>query len=137
MNEYGDELTADFLSEYGIDILDVFRGRLSPRRALTLVEQLPINSRFATAKRGGAQYYGWDRHAYMLADIFDAVTSLVYVTIAANSERPKSVQQPDAYPRPDDKPREKEPDILLRRLRGEATTSEAGPGPRLVPLPPS
>lgn len=136
MNEHGDEIMADFLSEYGIDILDLFRGRLSPRRALALVEQLPLTSRFATAQRGGVQHYGWDRQTYLLADIFDAIASLMYVTVAVNSKDPKKLNAPDRYPRPEEKSKNNKPDILLSRLRGETATSEAGPR-KIVPLPPS
>jgi hypothetical protein len=139
IDEHGAEIAADFLDHYhGLDILDLIRGRLSPRRCLALVEQLPLNSRFATAKRGGVQHYGWDRQTYVLADIFDALSSLIYITLMVNSRHPKRVEEPKPYPRPDaDKKKQSDkPDILLARLRGEADTPEAGPG-KLVPLPPS
>lgn len=47
LREYWPELEADFQSEYGLDLSDVWRGRLSLRRAWVLVSQLPPGSRFA------------------------------------------------------------------------------------------
>ena len=115
--------------------MDVFRGRLSPRRALALVEQLPLDSRFATVQRGGVQHYGWNRQTYLLADLFDVLSSLLYVTVRANAKDPKKVGDPEPYPRPENK--STKPDILLARLRGEAEPKrEVGPG-SIIPAPPS
>lgn len=129
-------MLADFLRYYGLDLRDLFRGELSPKRALALVEGLPIDSAYAVAVRG-VEHIGWDRQAYILADVFDAVMTLTHVTIRANSDKPKAVKEPGTYPRPGQK-KTKQPDILLARLRGEEIHSakEAGPG-TLIPLPPS
>jgi hypothetical protein len=111
---------------------------LSPKRALALVEALPLDSAFCTAQRGGSAFAGWDRHAYMLADIFDALQAVIYVLLAVNSEKPSKVKQPGKYPRPDDKQKQDDkPDILLARLRGEATNPVQEVGRKLIPLPPS
>lgn len=130
-------MLSDFLRYYGLDIRDLFRGKLSPKRALALVEGLPTDSAYAVSIRGGPEFDGWDRGTYVLADVFDALMTLTYVTIKANSDKPKAVKEPGKYPRPGTKTPSK-PDILLSRLRGEDIHSavEAGPG-SLIPLPPS
>lgn len=126
---------ADFLRYYGLDLRDLVRGKLSPKRALALVEGLPTDSAYAVALRG-PEHTGWDRQAYISADIFDAVMTLTYVMLRVNSDKPKSVKAPEEYPRPGTK-KPKKPDILLSRLRGEEGDSviEAGPGSTiLLPL---
>lgn len=84
---------------YGVDILDVFRGRVSARRVLALVEHLPADSATALALQG-SEYLGWDRHAYLLADVFDAVNQLTYLTLRVNTAKPGAVRPPKPYPRP-------------------------------------
>lgn len=136
IEKHGGEIYADLLRFYGVDIHDIFDGSLTPRHALALVEHLPIESATATAIRGGAEFYGWDRHAYMIADLIDAVLHLHNVTVKANSKNPKRVPEPDPYPRPKEKA-QREPDILLKKLRGEDTKTKTGVGPgSLIPLPP-
>lgn len=124
-----------------MDVLDLFRGRLSPKLALNYVEHLPVDSVTVTALRGGPEFHGWDRQAFLLADLFDAVAHLRHVTLAANSKDPKKVPEPKPYPRPGAKTKSAEPDILLSRLRGAdapiyTPVEEVGPG-AVIPLPPS
>jgi hypothetical protein len=141
LSKHAGPLAADFRRFYRLDICDLFRGRLSPKLALALVEQLPVEAATVTSMRGGPEFVGWDRHAFLMADLFDAVESLVFVTTAANAKDPKKVPVPRNYPRPGDKPKSSEPDILLSRLRGGdqpiyTPVEEAGPG-AVIPLPPS
>lgn len=84
------------------------------------------------------KFAGWDRHAYMLADLFDAIQALTYVTLAVNSDKPRKVSQPGQYPRPESKQKQDDkPDILLARLRGESVNPIHEVGPKVIPLPPS
>lgn len=140
LDKHAGEVTADFLRFYGVDIRDLFRpgGDLSPKRAITLVEHLPIDSALAAALRGGPAFHGWDRHSYLLADIYDALSLLSFITLKVNSQNPRRVEKPESYPRPDQEAKKKEDDILLRRLRGEKDPepTEAVRG-HLIPLPPS
>ncbi len=129
---HGGEVYADLLRYYGVDVHGILDGTLPPRHALALVEYLPIDSATAVARRGGPEFSGWDRQAYLTADLIDAVLHLHHVTVAANSR--KKIASPAPYPRPKGRPAG-EPDILLRRLRGEdAGLPQAGPG-ALIPLP--
>lgn len=140
LNEHGEELYADFHRFYRLDLVDLCRGRLSPRLVLALIRQLPLDSAFVTAARGGAEYAGWDRHAYLMADLFDAINTLTFVTLRANSDKPKKIKPFDPYPRPGvDSEKEKkanQPNPLLTRLRGEEPKPPPKPKPSRVPLPP-
>lgn len=45
-------MEADFQSEYGLDLSDLWRGRLTLRRVWVLISQLPAGSRFAREMGG-------------------------------------------------------------------------------------
>ncbi|MGN9782765.1 hypothetical protein ACTMTF_15135 [Nonomuraea sp. ZG12] len=139
LDEHGGELYADFRRYYQLDLRDLARGRLSPRLALALIRHLPAESAYVSALRG-IEYAGWDRHAYMTADLYDAVSSLTYLFLATKSEKPKRVKPFPPYPRPGVKAEEgstKPTNPLLARLRGEdAPAPFLGPGSK-IPLPPS
>ncbi|MBP2320494.1 hypothetical protein JOF56_000879 [Kibdelosporangium banguiense] len=79
----GDETTAaalevDFLA-YGVDLLDLYRGRLSFRRVCALVEHLPDDA--AVWRTAGPQA-GWPRTDYLLVALERRVT-LLWATVAA------------------------------------------------------
>ncbi|MBB4702946.1 hypothetical protein [Sphaerisporangium siamense] len=104
---------------------------------LALIRHLPLDSAYVSALRG-PEYAGWDRHAYMLADVYDAFNALTWLYQAAHSDKPKKVKPFPPYPRPGAQEAEKptKPNPLLARLRGEdAPAPVIGPGSK-VPLPP-
>jgi hypothetical protein len=86
----------------------------------------------------GPEYSGWDRNAYMMADLYDAIHDLAFLYVSSHAENPKKVQPFPPYPRPGVKVAAKpaKPTPLLARLRGEdAPAPFSGPGSK-VPLPP-
>lgn len=64
-------MEADLQRFYGVDLADYWRGELSPRRLSVLVHQLPADS---ATSRHYANADGWDLHAFLLADLFQAFT---------------------------------------------------------------
>lgn len=107
LNEYGGEITADLLRYYGVDIRDLFTGGLSPRRALALVENLPIESATYSVRiaEGERSSMGWDRNSYLLAEVVDALQILHTTLVRVNTQNPKKVKNPDPYERPGTKER--------------------------------
>ncbi len=99
LDKYGDEIEADFTQFYRLDIADVWRGALSPRRALVLASRLADvpDSRYRAEALGGREYLGWDRIATLLADLNDAITDNSVVTVKAAGGK---ATRPDPYPRP-------------------------------------
>lgn len=83
----------------GIDLLDLWRGRLSPRRVAVLIRGLPPDSATARSMAG----HGWSQTDYILADVFDAVQHNTWVTGVSASG--KSAKRPSLYPRPGNKKR--------------------------------
>lgn len=110
----------------GIDVLDVYRGRLSLRRLRVLVEHLPSDSATKTAMRNaltddererlsqGARpdLAAWSGAELLLASILDAIRAQTAVAVAAAGGKP---QMPDPTPRPGIPP--KSP--ISRRLSDE------------------
>jgi hypothetical protein len=68
----------DFLA-LGVDLLDLYRGRLSYRRVCALVEHLPDD---AAVWRTASPDAGWPRTDYLLAALERRVT-LLWATVAA------------------------------------------------------
>jgi hypothetical protein len=100
VDEYAGELEADFLEFYPrIDLLDVWRGALTPRRALVLVEQLIYTpgSRYRAAALEDPAFNGWGPTESILADLVDRVAALMYITAKANGGKPR---KPEPYKRP-------------------------------------
>lgn len=99
VNEFGGELEADFLEFYRIDLLDAWRGDLSLRRVLVLVEQLThtSGSRYRAAALKDDMFHGWGRAETLAADLIDRVAALSYITARANGGKPR---KPEPYPRP-------------------------------------
>ncbi|WP_158881994.1 D site-binding protein [Amycolatopsis anabasis] len=100
IDKCGEALLADFQHHYQIDLRDVLRpgSGLSPRRALALVRQLPLESATVAALRGGPEFRGWGTDRYLLAMLIDAVNDNTFAFISANSKRkpqpPKPVERP-------------------------------------------
>lgn len=73
--EYHEELEYDLLTlpGSGVDLLDLWRGRLSFRRLLLLVKGLPHKSSHfvAAAAPDAAAVAQWTPTDYVLADLFD------------------------------------------------------------------
>lgn len=105
---------------------------------MALIRHLPLDSAYVSAQRG-AEYAGWSRNTYVMADVYDAVNALTYLYQAAHSDKPKKVKPFPPYPRPGVQEAEKASkptNPLLARLRGEdAPAPLLGPGSK-VPLPP-
>jgi hypothetical protein len=80
-------LEIDLLRQ-GVDLLDLYRGRLSPRRLWLLIRNLPIDSALLRRTRPELAQHAWTPDGYVTADLID-------VTIALQTGK---FQKP--YPRP-------------------------------------
>lgn len=56
LREYGEAIEADLLRHYGVNLLDLWRGRLTPRRLMVLIKGLPPGSALHRA-RGGPGFW--------------------------------------------------------------------------------
>jgi hypothetical protein len=95
IDKHGTALVADFLSEYGVRLVDVV-FEWPAREVLALVEGLPDNKVFAAYLAGGAkwrEFHGWGKDRHVAADRWDAAVSLAFSTAG-------SKKKPPTYPRP-------------------------------------
>lgn len=103
IDSYGEYLIPDLQHYYGIDLRELFSevDPLSPRWVLTHIRGLPMTSLFVAHVRGGARYIGWDEGRYMQATLIDAVRSLIWITVMANSDpKKRKPEHPEQYPVP-------------------------------------
>jgi len=102
---------ADLLRYFQVDLLDLWRGRLSFRRLALLIRHLPADSWTQTALRDaadtelaepseadGPQKFGpWSLTNYQLAQLRDEIAALRYVVAKTSGQ--------DSYPEPQPTPR--------------------------------
>ncbi|MEU7200264.1 hypothetical protein [Streptomyces sp. NPDC045470] len=70
---HGGPLRADLQRFYGLDLADIWRGTLTPRRVWTLTEHLPDDSALTASLAGGPQHRGWSLQTHLLAHLVNAV----------------------------------------------------------------
>ena len=102
LREHGDAVEAD-LAFRGFDLLDMWRGTLSPRKVEVLIRGLPPDSATRMAMNDGQPL--WSRTDHILADLIDRVAALTWVVGNKDVAERNRTQYPDPYPRPGDQPK--------------------------------
>lgn len=121
VDRYGEAIEAD-LQDIGVDLLDVWRGRVTPRRVLNLIEQMPATCRWreqealdeeiaeihaasidpdaeTTAGRAVVPLSQFDLTAQLLTLIGEQLGELTAIVVAALGDG--KVKHPPPYPRPE------------------------------------
>lgn len=75
LREHGEALEASFQAEYGIDLLDLYRGELTPRKAAALAVNLPPGSA-VWREYGGPQ--AWTDAMHLTAEVEHGVRVLAW-----------------------------------------------------------
>lgn len=96
--EYPDEVEADLLEIFNVDICDLYTGRMSIRRLSVLIKRLlslPGRSALCSAVNEAAE---WGTSEHLLATLVDELALSNYLFISANSKQrppqPKPVRRP-------------------------------------------
>jgi hypothetical protein len=103
VDEYGQHLIPDLKHYYGIDLRDILSedDPLDPGFVLIHVANLPIESAFVAAQRGGVEYRNWGQEQYTNADIHDALRDIADILIMAHRDPDKPAPKPlPRYRRP-------------------------------------
>jgi hypothetical protein len=100
VRDFGDELEADLLEFFRVDLLDLWRGRLSLRRVSVLVRSLAHKPGRSTWLATVDESAAWSVHDYLLARVSDALGLSNFLFIKANSEDSGGLEIPQAIPRP-------------------------------------
>ncbi|WP_327073330.1 hypothetical protein OG196_15180 [Kitasatospora purpeofusca] len=95
---HGAALLADFQRYYRLDLADVWRGRLSPRRAMVLAEHLPEDSALAASLAGGPEHRGWTLQTHLLAHLLNAVRFADANNVRVNGGKLKRDPEPVKTP---------------------------------------
>lgn len=96
-----DELESDLLMHFGIDLRDLFTGRLSFRRLGVLINRLVGmygQSAVSVALLGEAAR--WSNTEYLIADLIDRVEILNWLTTEIHKSPNTSNPIPEPHPRP-------------------------------------
>ncbi|MFD8018921.1 hypothetical protein ACFV6G_00590 [Streptomyces lavendulae] len=109
VQDYQDELEADLLEFFGVDLLDLWRGRLSLRRIGVLINSLMKKPGRSTLLEALDERTRWGESDYLLARISDALELSNYLYFKANAEDSDDLEQPDPIPRPGQPEPEPEP----------------------------
>ncbi|WP_242882575.1 hypothetical protein [Actinomadura litoris] len=93
-----------------MDLLDLWRGTLSIRRALVLIDHLPATSHYVAALAedpdlppppdtgpSSPRLTEWTPEVRVLADLVDRIGALIRVQISQSQRRPPEIRP---YPRP-------------------------------------
>lgn len=96
IREHGDAIEAD-LAFRGFDLLDMWRGTLSPRKVDVLIRGLPADSATRMSINGEPL---WGRTDYILADLIDATNGHAWLTANSGVELHRQSKFPESYPRP-------------------------------------
>ncbi|MEU6389961.1 hypothetical protein [Streptomyces sp. NPDC046939] len=113
IQEFPDELEADLLEFFDVDLLDLWRGRLSLRRIGVLINSLVAKPGRSTLLMAMDHRANWAESDYMLARVSDALELSNYLFLKANVdeddaralELPPPITRPgDPEPQPEQQP---------------------------------
>jgi hypothetical protein len=88
------------LEFFRVDLMDLWRGRLSLRRIGVLVQSLITKAGRSTLAAAMDEAAEWSANDYLLARLSDAQELSNYLFIKANSSDAKDLAVPDPLPRP-------------------------------------
>lgn len=117
-------LEADFAQFYQRDLLDLWRGEMTPRKAAALAVSLPAGARI-----WGALGYdtAWSMEALLLAGVVDALNGGNWQRSGGKGPQPKPVPRPSDLMRQAqqaDRMADRAAAFLARKREREAQTSE-------------
>lgn len=100
LQEHPEELESDLLEFFGVDLCDLWRGRLSLRRIAVLVRSLARRHGRSSLAAVMDEAAEWDTSDYLLARISDALEMSNYLFMKANASDSSNLPLPEPLPRP-------------------------------------
>ncbi len=98
---HSDELEADLLMHFGIDLTDFWTGALSIRRVKVLILRLlAMHGRSALSEAYLGEQASWSNEAYILADVRDSIEAGNYLFLSAHKSDGYKMPDFKPYPRP-------------------------------------
>ncbi|MEU6704723.1 hypothetical protein [Streptomyces wuyuanensis] len=96
---FQDELEADLREFFSVDLLDLWRGRLSIRQVGVFIKSLLRKPGRSTLLMALDERAAWSEPDYMMARISDALELSNFLFLKANFEA-GDLEKPDPIPRP-------------------------------------
>ncbi|MGZ4530727.1 MAG: hypothetical protein ACXVXP_00075 [Mycobacteriaceae bacterium] len=124
LREHAELLEADFARFYQRDLLDLWRGEMTPRKASVLAANLPPGALVWMALGYDA---GWSMEALLLAAAVDAINGGNWQRSGGKGPQPKPVPRPSDLMRQAqqaDRMAERAAAFLARKRDRESQTSE-------------
>ncbi|MGW0583368.1 hypothetical protein ACWD25_47370 [Streptomyces sp. NPDC002920] len=111
VQDFPDELEADLLEFFQVDLLDLWHGRLSLRRIGVLIRSLMRKPGRSTLLQAMDERSSWHENTYMLARISDALELSNFLFLKANAaeEDSRDLELPPPIPRPGEPEPQAEP----------------------------
>lgn len=98
---HSDELEADLLMHFGVDLVDFWGGKLSLRRVGVLIRRLlAMHGRSAVSEAYLGEQAAWSNEAYIMADIRDSIEAGNYLFLSAHKSDGYRMPDFKPYPRP-------------------------------------
>jgi hypothetical protein len=102
VQNFPDELEADLLEFFGVDLLNLWRGRLSLRRIGVLIKSLMHKPGRSTLLMAIDERAKWSEQDYVLARCSDALelSNFLFIKANASEEDTHDLETPPPIPRP-------------------------------------
>jgi hypothetical protein len=101
LGEHFSAVESDLQRHYGVDLLDLYRGKLSIRKLLSLLSGLPRGSALHIATEGESAT--WGTNDYLMANAVDHLAAANWLFVQANSKKGAKNPRPDPVQRPGSK----------------------------------
>jgi hypothetical protein len=115
LEKYGDLLEADFFQYYNLDIAQMGLPGMSYDRVIRLIGQLPNESRYNLKKMQGLDYE-WTIEQYMMAQVIDSLSAIIWQNANANTKPGKQTKKPTPIQRPMDISKPKRPALNSKEM---------------------
>ncbi|MFC4501749.1 MULTISPECIES: hypothetical protein [Streptomyces] len=127
IREFHDELEADLLEFFGVDLLDVWRGRLSLRRVGVLIDSLMRKNGRSALLMAMDERSSWSDTDYLLARVSDALELSNFLFIRAHADKSDDLEIPIPIARPGEpEPEPHQPETQNDFATGEELSSFLG-----------
>jgi hypothetical protein len=125
LEEHPEELEADFQRVYQVDLLDLFRGEITPRKAAALAANLPPGSAVWVAM-GGERAWSPDQHLLALVEHNTRIAWWAKTKDGSKGRRPPQRLRPPKSPREEALKAQRATRALHRQRARAATRARLG-----------
>lgn len=127
LDKAGGAVYSDLLLYYGVDMQGLFEDppTLSPRRAMVLINGLPVSSQTSALARDTKEAIGWDINTYLLAALIDSVKENTFANVQVRTK--KKLTPPQRVPVPGvEEDKKKSPNNFIKMAQRFFNSQQGG-----------